>query len=59
VRPIGAIVGNWERMDKTGGPFKFVYRELEDQWVEMDQQIELYTWLTATLAEALYPETRK
>jgi hypothetical protein len=58
-RPIGAIVTTWERMGKSGGPFRFVHRASDDSFIEMSLQIELYTWLTDTMAEVLYPETRK
>ncbi len=58
-RPIGAIVTNWERTNKTEGPFRFVHRESDDSYIEMSLQTELYTWLTAAMTEALYPETRK
>jgi hypothetical protein len=58
-RPIGAIVTTWERVGKSGGPFRFVHRASDDSFIEMSLQIELYTWLTDTMAEVLYPETRK
>jgi hypothetical protein len=58
-RPIGAIVGQWQRMEKAGGPFRFVFREAEDSWNEMQLGDELYAWLTTTLADVLYPETKK
>lgn len=58
-RPIGALVGEWERMDKRGGPFRFTWREPEQRWNEMDSGDELYTWLTATLADILYPDSKR
>jgi|LNFM01.1.fsa_nt_gb hypothetical protein len=58
-RPIGALVTSWERMDKTGGPFKFVWRDSDESFVEMGLGTELYTWLTATLADVLYADARK
>jgi hypothetical protein len=58
-RPIGAIVTSWERMDKSGGPFRFVYRDVDESWIEMSLQTELYRWLTSTLGDVLYPETRR
>lgn len=58
-RPIGAVVGNWERLGKTEGPFRFVHRASDDSFIEMSLQTELYAWLTSTLAEVLYPEARR
>ncbi|MFO0558466.1 MAG: hypothetical protein U0269_10655 [Polyangiales bacterium] len=58
-RPIGAIVTAWERMDKSAGPFRFVHRASDDSFIEMSLQSELYAWLTSTMGEVLYPETRK
>ena len=58
-RPIGALVAEWERMDKKGGPLRYTFREAEQRWIEMDSGEELYTWLTDTLASVLYPESKK
>jgi hypothetical protein len=58
-RAIGALVGDWERLDKKGGPFRFTFRETESLWREMDSGEELYTWLTDCLAEVLYPDSKK
>jgi hypothetical protein len=58
-RSIGAVVCHWERLEKSEGPFRFVYRESDESFIEMSLQTELYAWLTATLGEVLYPETRR
>jgi hypothetical protein len=58
-RSIGALVTSWERSDKTGGPFKFTWRESDESFIEMSLGTELYAWLTSTMSDVLYPETRK
>ena len=58
-RPIGALVGEWERLSKKGGPLRYTCREPEQRWIEMDTGEELYAWLTDTLGAVLYPESKK
>ncbi|MDP3278526.1 MAG: hypothetical protein Q8Q09_25270 [Deltaproteobacteria bacterium] len=58
-RSIGALVTRWERNGKDEGPFRFLHRESDDCWIEKDSGEELYTWLTRTMGDVLYPDSTR